>query len=114
MDNNKKINKNLYKRLLKYAMKYIWHFALAVLIILIIVAIELYQPVLLGDAVDKFLSHYNQSREVSAIVMQSDINGVIKIAFIYLLTVIVIFFLNYAQALILAGAGQKNNLQYKA
>jgi len=107
MDNNKKINKNLYKRLLKYAMKYIWHFALAVLIILIIVAIELYQPVLLGDAVDKFLSHYNQSREVSAIVMQSDINGVIKIAFIYLLTVIVIFFLNYAQALILAGAGQK-------
>ncbi len=107
MDNNKKINKNLYKRLLKYAMKYIWHFALAVLIILIIVAIELYQPVLLGDAVDKFLSHYNQSREVSAIVMQSDINGVIKIALIYLLTVIVIFFLNYAQALILAGAGQK-------
>lgn len=107
MDNNKKINKNLYKRLLKYAMEYIWHFALAVLIILIIVAIELYQPVLLGDAVDKFLSHYNQSREVSAIVMQSDINGVIKIALIYLLTVIVIFFLNYAQALILAGAGQK-------
>lgn len=107
MDNNKKINKNLYKRLLKYAMKYIWHFAVAVLIILIIVAIELYQPVLLGDAVDKFLSHYNQSREVSAIGMQNDINGVIKIAFIYFLTVMVIFFLNYAQALILARAGQK-------
>lgn len=107
MKNNNKINKGLYKRLLKYARKYIWHFVLAVSIILIIVAIELYQPVLLGDAVDKFLSHYNRIREVSSIDRQNDINGVIKIAFIYLLTVIVIFFLNYAQALILARAGQK-------
>lgn len=104
---SKKINKNFYKRLLNYARQYIWHFVFAVLIILIIVAIELYQPVLLGEVVDKFLSNYGSEQEVSALNRQNDINSVIKIGLIYFLTVIVIFFLNYAQALILARVGQK-------
>ena len=106
----KKPHKNLYTRLLKYAKPYIWQFILAISIILIIVAVELYQPVLIGDAIDKFLSPYNSSSVVpvnSGITQQSDVQGVIKIGFVYLLTVLVIFFLNYAQAMILAHAGQK-------
>lgn len=106
MDKNKK-SKNLYKRLLNYAKKYTWYFVLAIAIILVIVAIELYQPVLIGNAVDNFLSHYNQVNEVSEVQRQRDINGVIKIALIYLLSVVVTFFLNYTQAMILARAGQK-------
>lgn len=108
MDNkSKKINKSLYKRLLKYARPYIWQFAAAVAIILVIVAIELYQPVLLGDAVDKFLSRYSGSQIVSSSFKQNDINGVINIGLIYFITVIAIFVLNYIQALILARTGQK-------
>ncbi len=108
MDNkSKKIKKGMYKRLLKYANPYIWHFIIAVALILIIVAIELYQPVMLGNAVDKFLSRYGSSNEALAADRQNDINGVIKISFIYFVTVAAIFFLNYAQALILARAGQK-------
>lgn len=107
MGKNKKSNINLYKRLLNYAKKYTWYFIVAIVIILAIVAIELYQPVLIGNAVDKFLSSYNQVKEVSEIKRQSDINGVIEIALIYLLSVIITFILNYTQAIILAKAGQK-------
>lgn len=102
-----KKNKNLYKRLLKYARPYIWHFIIAIAIILIIVAIELYQPVLLGEAVDNFLSNYRNAQEISALDKQSDINGVIKISIIYFISVLIIFVLNYAQSLILARVGQK-------
>lgn len=104
---NIKINNNLYRRLLKYAKPYIWQFASAVFIILIIVAIELYQPVLLGEVVDKFLSPYSNVVNVSMADRQNDINGIIKISLIYFVTVITIFLLNYIQALILARTGQK-------
>lgn len=104
---SKKSNKGLYKRLLKYARPYVWHFVIATAIILIIVAIELYQPVLLGDAVDKFLSRYGSGNGALGTDRQNDINGVVKISLIYLATVAVTFFLNYAQALILARTGQK-------
>lgn len=104
---SKKTNKSLYKRLLRYAKPYIWQFVLAVAIILVIVAIELYQPVLLGEAVDNFLSNYSNNQTVSEFQKNNDINGIIRIGFIYLASVVIIFFLNYAQALILARTGQK-------
>ncbi|WP_313339466.1 ABC transporter ATP-binding protein [Sedimentibacter sp.] len=106
-DNLKKYDKNLYRRLLKYAKPYLWYFILAIVIILIIVAIELYQPILLGDAVDTFLSQYGSKGSSEILDRKHDIEGVVKIGGIYLLTVVIIFFLNYAQALILSFAGQK-------
>lgn len=108
MENNiKKHNKNLYKRLLKYARPYLWYFIASITIILIIVAIELYQPVLLGNAVDTFLSQYGSSEGSVILDRKHDIEGIIKIGGLYLLTVVIMFFLNYAQALILSFAGQK-------
>jgi ABC-type multidrug transport system fused ATPase/permease subunit len=106
----KKIDKNIAKRLLKYAKPYIWQFVLAIAIIFVIVAVELYQPVLIGDVVDKFLSRYSgtHANTVDAgITQQSNIQGVIKISLAYLSTVAVVFVLGYAQAMILARAGQK-------
>lgn len=107
MENNKKYDKSLYKRLLKYAKPYLWYFISAIVIILIIVAIELYQPVLLGDAVDTFLSQYGSKGSGGLLDRKHDIEGVVKIGGIYLLTVVITFFLNYAQVLILSFAGQK-------
>lgn len=109
-EKSKKIDKNIAKRLLKYAKPYIWQFVLAIAIIFVIVAVELYQPVLIGDVVDKFLSRYSgtQANTVDAgITQQSNIQGVIKISLVYLSTVAVVFVLGYAQAMILAHAGQK-------
>lgn len=106
----KKLDKNIAKRLLKYAQPYIWQFVLAIAIIFVIVAVELYQPVLIGDVVDKFLSRYSGAgaNTVDAgITQQSNVQGVIKISLVYLSTVVVVFVLGYAQAMILARAGQK-------
>ena len=108
MENNiKKYDKNLYKRLLKYAKPYLWYFVSAIVLILIIVAIELYQPILLGDAVDTFLSRYGTNGNATLMDRSHDIEGVVKLGGIYLVTVVIIFFLNYAQALILSYVGQK-------
>ncbi|MBP7279762.1 MAG: ABC transporter ATP-binding protein [Sedimentibacter sp.] len=105
-EQEKKIDKKLLRRLLKYAKPYTLNFVLAVAIIMIIVALELYQPILIGNAVDGFLSKY-----AGGTVFDSEQGahaaGVIKTAFIYFLTVVVIFLLNYSQALILARTGQK-------
>ncbi|NYB73181.1 ABC transporter ATP-binding protein [Sedimentibacter hydroxybenzoicus DSM 7310] len=106
-NNSKKYDKNLYKRLLRYAKPYLLYFISAIAIILVIVVLELYQPVLLGDAVDTFLSQYGSKGNPVLLDRTQDIEGVVKIGGIYLLTVIIIFFLNYAQALILSFAGQK-------
>lgn len=103
----KKSNKGLYTRLLSYARPYWLQFAAAIAIILVIVVIELYQPVLLGDVVDKFLSNYKNAENINALNKQADIEGVLKISLIYAVSVAIIFVLNYLQAMILAKTGQK-------
>lgn len=103
----KKLDKGLYIRLLRYAKPYLLQFIAAVAIILVIVAIELYQPVLLGDAVDKFLSSYKNAENITNLNKQNDIQGVLRISLIYTISVAVIFVLNYLQAMILAKTGQK-------
>ncbi len=103
----KKIDKNLLRRLLTYAKPYIPKFVLAVAIIVVIVALELYQPILIGQAVDGFLSEYsNNSTLIQGAEQGVHAAGIIKIAFTYLLTVIVVFILQYSQARILARTGQ--------
>ncbi len=102
----KKIDKKLLRRLLKYAKPYIQNFVLALAIIVAIVALELYQPILLGQAVDGFLSKYTNNTVVNAGEQSIHAAGIIKIAFIYLLTVIVVFLFQYSQARILARTGQ--------
>ena len=104
----KKYDKGLMIRLLKYAKKYLLHLSLSMLLIVAIVCIELYQPILIGNAVDNFISNYSNNVSVySEIAKQSDANGVIKLGVIYLITVLIIFVLNYAQAMLLSYTGQK-------
>jgi len=104
----KKYDKGLMMRLLKYAKKYLLHLSLSILLIVAIVCIELYQPILIGNAVDDFISNYSNNGSVySEIAKQSDANGVIKLGVIYLITVLIVFVLNYAQAMLLSYTGQK-------
>lgn len=102
----KKIDKNLLRRLLKYARPYMRNFAAALGIILLIVVLELYQPILIGQAVDGFLADYTSIKTVSGGDQAVHAAGIIRIAVIYLLTVILIFLLQYGQARILARTGQ--------
>lgn len=97
-------NKKTILRLLKYAKKYIFFITIALIIILITIGIELYQPILMGNVVDTFL----EKSETNFILSEHElINRVIKLSVIYFLTVLFVFILSYIQALILAFMGQK-------
>ena len=83
----KKIDKKLLRRLLKYARPYVSNFVFAIAIIVVIVLLELYQPILIGKAVDGFLSKYTNKSVITTEAEQSlHTAGIIKICFIYFLT----------------------------
>lgn len=101
------------RRLLSYARPYIGHFALAFAIILVLVWLELYQPQILGDAVDECVAKYETvSSEGFGVeelknLRADDLTNVIKLGLLYLATVLAVMALTYAQATILATVGQK-------
>ncbi len=107
----KKLSPN--RRLLKYARPYIGHFALAFAIILVLVWLELYQPQILGDAVDECVAKYETvssegfSIEELKELRADDLSNVIRLGLLYLATVLAVMALTYAQATILATVGQK-------
>ena len=90
----KSLDANLLGRLLKYAGPFRVQIAVALILLLAVVGLELYQPVLLGKAVDVF-------------IVNQDISGVVRIAFIYFGTVLATFVLTYVEAMILQYSGQK-------
>jgi ATP-binding cassette subfamily B protein len=89
----KESNKSVLLRLLAYAKPY-WHWMLlAFLLVLCITGLELYRPILVGDAIDEFIGKGN-------------FNGLKKTAVIYLLVLIGSFVCNFLQTWILQLTGQ--------
>lgn len=81
------------KRLLAYAKPY-WHWmAFAFLLVLGITGLELLRPILIGEAIDKYIGTGN-------------FQGVQKIALIYLIVLILSFVFNFLQTWILQNTGQ--------
>ncbi len=100
-------------RMLRYALPYTGWFLLALAIILGTVAIELYQPLMLGKATDEFVNKYEDAdntgltqAEIKA-QRKDDLLGVVKLGALYGLSVVISLGLTYAQAAILATIGQK-------
>ena len=100
-------------RLLRYAVPYVGWFLLALVIILGTVAIELYQPLMLGQATDEFVNKYEDADNTGLTQAElkeqrwDDLMGVVKLGVLYGLSVVVSLGLTYAQAAILATIGQK-------
>ncbi len=90
----KSLDLNLMKRLLKYAKPFWIQITISLVLLLGVVGLELYQPILLGKAVDEF-------------IVNEDIPGVVRLAFIYFGTALAIFVLTYIQSMILQYSGQK-------
>ena len=107
----KKLSPNA--RLLGYAKPYIGYFALALLIIMVLVVLELYQPQILGKAVDGFVAKYeavsNEGFSIEELkkMRAEDLSGVVKLGLLYLVTVLAVMGLTYAQATVLATVSQK-------
>ena len=101
------------RRMLRYALPYTGWFLLALAIIFGTVAIELYQPLMLGKATDEFVNKYENAdntglttEEIKA-QRKDDLMGVLKLGALYGLSVVISLGLTYAQAAILATIGQK-------
>jgi len=90
----KSLDLNLMKRLLKYAKPFWIQITISLVLLLGVVGLELYQPILLGKAVDEF-------------IVNEDIPGVVRLSFIYFATALGIFILTYIQSMILQYSGQK-------
>ncbi len=90
----KSLDLNLMKRLLKYAKPFWIQITISLILLLGVVGLELYQPILLGKAVDEF-------------IVNEDIPGIVRLAFIYFGTALGIFVLTYVQSMILQYSGQK-------
>lgn len=98
--NAKKYNPKTIKRLLKYAEPYVGWFLLAIVIIIAIVGLELYQPLILGDATTVI-------EENAKVVNPDAAKQVIGLGVKYFGVILLTLILTYFQALILAYIGQK-------
>lgn len=97
---NKKYSPKTLKRLLKYATPYISWFILAIVCIFFIVALELYQPIILGNATDLIVEHFKSANP-------SATKEIITLAVKYFAVIIFTLLLSYAQAMVLSYVGQK-------
>lgn len=105
--------KHPFFRLLKYGLPYTGWFLLAFILILGSVFLALYQPRLLGQAVDQFIGKYaemsTEGLSVEAIkeIRAEDLSGVIRLGLLYMGAVIATMALTYIEALILSSVSQK-------
>ena len=105
--------KHPFFRLLKYGLPYTGWFLLAFILILGSVFLTLYQPRLLGQAVDQFIGKYaemsTEGLSVEAIkeIRAEDLSGVIRLGLLYMGAVIATMALTYIEALILSSVSQK-------
>lgn len=96
----KKYSFKTIRRLLKYAKPYIGWFAMAIIFILLIVGLELYQPIILGNATDLIVENINTPNPDAG-------NQIIVLGLKFLGIVALSLILSYAQAMVLAYIGQK-------
>ncbi|MEG1027612.1 MAG: ABC transporter ATP-binding protein, partial [Oscillospiraceae bacterium] len=101
MKEQKKYNKSTIMRLLAYAKPYTLWFVVALFFIVLVVVLELYQPILIGNVAD----YIEKSAAFSDVSEFS--KKIIITALKYSGIVIIIFVLNYIQTMILSYVGQK-------
>ena len=105
--------KHPFLRLLKYGLPYTGGFLLAFILILGSVFLTLYQPRLLGQAVDEFIGKYAEvsasglSIEALKEMRAADLDGVIKLGLTYMGAVVATMLLTYLEAVILSSVSQK-------
>lgn len=109
----KAYDSKLMKRLLKYARPYWKLFLCSAFLILLVTGTELLRPYLVKVAIDKYINAANgnsakiMSSESLKLFKSSNVTALYRIAFAYLLIIILGFLLNYGQTLMLQYAGQK-------
>lgn len=90
------------KRILQYLKPHIFTMAAATLLVLLIILVELFRPIVIGDAIDRYISGYQDMGSV-----ETAFRGILHAAFLYLFLLLSGFVLNAVNTWILQKMGQK-------
>ncbi len=94
---------NALLRMLSYMKPYWKSMALCLLLVLVITGLELYKPILIGDAIDQYITGDYQPGEL----VQERFHGVVFAALKYIAVLLILFVCNRVQYLALQETGQK-------
>lgn len=88
------------KRLLTYLKPHIWTMTCATLLVLLIIAVELYRPIIIGDAIDRYINN-------PALTADEAFRGLLLAAGVYLVMLLLGFAFNALDTWMLQKMGQK-------
>ena len=88
------------KRLLTYLKPHIWTMTCATLLVLLIIAVELYRPIIIGDAIDQYINN-------PALTADEAFRGLLLAAGVYLVMLLLGFAFNALDTWMLQKMGQK-------
>lgn len=94
---------NAILRMLSYARPYTLHLAFCFLLVLIITGLELVKPILIGGAIDQFITGSYAPGEM----VRERFAGILKASALYLAVLLSLFICNRIQYLVLQTTGQK-------
>ena len=94
---------NAIVRMLSYAKPYIPQILFCFLMVIVVTAMELYKPIIIGDAIDLYITGDFLPGEMVDMRFQ----GIVKAAIAYIVVLVVLFICNRVQYLILQETGQK-------
>ena len=94
---------NAILRMLSYAKPYVPQILFCFLMVIVVTAMELYKPIIIGDAIDLYISGDFAPGEMVDMRFQ----GILKAAVAYVVVLAVLFVCNRVQYLILQETGQK-------
>ena len=92
------------KRLLAYLEPHKWMMLLSSLLVVSLIGVELYKPIIIGNAIDDYIGGYGQTR--AALEVGEAFQGILRAAALYALMLLLGFVFNASNTWILQNVGQ--------
>ena len=92
------------KRLLAYLKPHKWMMLLSSLLVVSLIGVELYKPIIIGNAIDDYIGGYGQTR--AALEVGEAFQGILRAAALYALMLLLGFVFNASNTWILQNVGQ--------
>lgn len=92
------------RRLLVYLKPHKWMMLLSSLLVVLLIGVELYKPIIIGNAIDDYIGGYGQAG--AALEMDEAFQGILRAAALYALMLLLGFLFNASNTWILQNVGQ--------
>ncbi|MDE7477232.1 MAG: ABC transporter ATP-binding protein, partial [Lachnospiraceae bacterium] len=92
------------KRLLTYLKPHKWQMVLSSILVIALIGVELYKPIIIGNAIDNYIGSYGQPGV--ALGMEEAFQGILRAGMVYALMLVLGFIFNASNTWILQNVGQ--------